>query len=274
MPSLDQLMPFYNTGVYSKDERRAPAIVDRILSMLADMRLRELEGLKRPGRLLDVGSGKGRFLSRATRRAWTARGVEPVAGSVALARSRYDVDVVEGTLQEAGFPARSFDAVTMWHVLEHLPDPRAELAEVRRVLDEDGVVALEVPNLASLQAQVGQHRWFHLMLPHHLVHFTPETLRGLLANVGFEILRLRTFSPEHGPFGMLQSMLNRMGGERDFLFHRLKRVPHRGSASALALTMAATVVGGAIAVVPASVAEIGASGAGRGGTIRIFARKR
>ncbi len=273
MPSLADLMPFYNTGIYAKDERRAPAAVDRILWLLADVRLREIEAIKRPGRLLDVGSGKGRFLSRAGHRGWRAKGVEPVAGSVALARARHGVDVIVGTLEEAAFAARSFDVVTMWHVLEHLADPRGAMAEARRLLDDGGLLALEIPNLASLQAQIGRDRWFHMMLPHHLVHFTPETLRRLLADNGFEVVRMRTFSPEHGPFGMLQSLLNRAGGERDFLFHRLKRVPHRSRPAAFAAMMTWTVVGGSIAAVPAALVEVGASWAGRGGTIRVIARK-
>lgn len=274
MPSHEQLMPFYNSGVYAKDERRAPRVVDRILSILADIRLREIEAWKRPGRLLDVGSGKGRFVWRAEKRGWTARGVEPVPGAVRLARSRYGADVVEGTLTEAKLPARSFDVVTMWHVLEHVPNPRAELLEVSRVLAEDGLLVLEVPNFASLQAWIGQDRWFHLMLPHHLIHFTPHTLRAVLADAGFGVTKLRSYSPEHGPFGMLQSILNRFGGERDFLFHRLKRVPHRGGRTASAASMAATLLGGTFGIVPAAIAESAAAWTGHGGTIRVLARKR
>jgi SAM-dependent methyltransferase len=274
MPSLDQLMPFYNSGVYAKDERPALRLADRTLSVLADMRLREIEDWKRPGRLLDVGAGKGRFVRRARMRGWTAIGVEPMPGSVRLARSRYEIDLVERTLIDAQLPARSFDVLTMWHAMEHIPDPLAELHEVSRVLADDGLLILEVPNLASFQAWIGQDDWFHLMPPHHLVHYTPHTLRAVLANAGFEVLRLHSFSPEHGPFGMLQTALNRLGGERNFLYHRLKRVPYRYRHWRLVGSMLQTVVVGAIAILPATGLELAASVARRGAVIRMFARKK
>lgn len=273
IPTLDELMPFYNAGVYTKDERRPVAALDRALSVFADMRLREIERWKKPGRLLDVGSGKGRFVWRATARGWAARGVEPVPGTVKLARSRYGVDVVEGTLIDAHFPASSFDVVTMWHVLEHVADAATELREVRRTLAPDGLLALEVPNIASLQAWLGRDRWFHLMLPHHLVHYTPATLHSVLAGAGFEVVRVRTMSPEQGPLGMLQTVLNCLGGERDFLFHRLKRMPTQGSRGSYAASMLKTAVVGPFASVPAAGAEVIASWLGHGSVIRVLARK-
>lgn len=266
-------MPFYNVGIYMKDERPPLAVLDRALSVLADMRLREIERWKRPGRLLDVGSGKGRFVWRAKARGWSARGVEPVPGTVKLARTRYGVDVVEGTLIDAHFPAGSFDVVTMWHVLEHVEDPRTELREVSRTLADDGLLALEVPNIASLQARIGGDRWFHLMLPHHLVHYTPRALRSVLASAGFDVVRMRTLSPEQGPLGMLQTVLNRLGGERDFLFHRLKRMPQQGSRGAYAASMLKTALIAPFAFLPATGAELVASWAGHGSVIRVLARK-
>jgi SAM-dependent methyltransferase len=274
MPSLDQLVPFYNVGVYAKDKRPALKVVDRTLSVLADVRLHEIEEWKRPGRLLDVGAGKGRFVQRARMGGWTAIGVEPVPGSVQLARSRYGIDLVEGTLIDAQFPARSFDVLTMWHVMEHIPDPRSELHEVSRVLADDGLFVLEVPNFASLQAWIGQDDWFHLMLPHHLIHYTPRTLRAVLADAGFEVVRSRSFSPEHGPFGMLQTALNRLGVKRNFLFNRLKRVSYRERRLSFVSSMVGTVILGAIAILPATGVELAAVGVGRGAVIRMFARKK
>jgi 2-polyprenyl-3-methyl-5-hydroxy-6-metoxy-1,4-benzoquinol methylase len=273
MPTLEQLMPFYNVGIYEKDERRPLAALDRALSVFAGMRLREIEKMKQPGRLLDIGSGKGRFVSRAQARGWKAQGVEPVPETVKLARARYGIDVVEGTLIEANFPAGSFDVVTMWHVLEHVADPGTELREVSRVLAKDGLLVLEVPNLASLQARLGREQWFHLMLPHHLVHYTPRTLRAVLAGAGFDVVRISTMSPEQGPLGMVQTLLNRLGGERDFLFHRLKRMPRQSSKAAYAASIVKTGIGGPIAILPATAAELVASWAGQGSVIRVFARK-
>jgi SAM-dependent methyltransferase len=113
-------------------------------------------------------------------------------------------------LRSAGFPDGFFDVVTMWHVLEHLPDPAAALAEARRVLQADGLLVIEVPNLGSLTFRLCRERWWPLDVPRHLLHFTPQTLGRLLDAGGFEVVRRQDFHAADAALSFI-SFVNRLG---------------------------------------------------------------
>ena len=164
---------------------------------------------RRPGRVLDVGCGDGDFLAYLQGFGWAGYGTEFSEAACALARSR-GVVVQEGSLRGAGFPEGFFDVVTMWHVLEHLPDPAAELAEARRVLRADGLLILEVPNLGCLTFRLCRGWWWPLDVPRHLLHFTPETLGRLLDAGGFEVLRRQDFHAADAALSFM-SFVNRLG---------------------------------------------------------------
>ena len=140
---------------------------------------------RRPGRLLDVGCGTGDFLLTLKQRGWNVCGTEFSDAACAMARAR-GIPVEQAELASVGFPDRYFDVVTLWHVLEHLEDPFATLAEVRRILRDDGLLIVEVPNSACLAFRLCKKDWFMLEVPQHVQHFTPHTLRSLLQRAGFE----------------------------------------------------------------------------------------
>jgi SAM-dependent methyltransferase len=154
-------------------------------------RQRALLGRK-PGRVLDVGCGDGDFLAALKQRGWEVHGVEPSPAAAALARGK-GVAVHEGELASTDFPAGSFDVVTFWHVLEHLPEPLVELAAARRLLRDDGLLVVEVPNSASVTFRLCREHWFPLSVPRHFQHFTSTTLRALLQKAGFTPVRRRDF---------------------------------------------------------------------------------
>ncbi|MEZ5988527.1 MAG: class I SAM-dependent methyltransferase [Planctomycetota bacterium] len=142
-----------------------------------------------PGRLLDVGCAAGFFLEVALERGWDAVGLEPSADIAASARERVGADRVHvGVIEEAPFPARSFDAITMWDVLEHVPDPKAFMLRVGELLEDDGVLILETQNVASRFARRMGPRWQHYKHLEHLYHFDPTTITRLLGEVGFEVV--------------------------------------------------------------------------------------
>ena len=87
-----------------------------------------------------------------------------------------------------GLPDNAFDLVILWHALEHLPDPSGALCAIRGLLRDGGRLVVAVPNLASWQARLLKARWFHLDVPRHLWHFTPETLEHLLRVTGFQVV--------------------------------------------------------------------------------------
>ncbi len=113
----------------------------------------------------------------------------------------------------------------MWHVLEHLPDPAAAIARAAELLRPGGRLLVSVPNVDSLQARLGGERWFHLDLPRHLFHFGPRSLSAMVERAGLQVARIGHFYPEMEVIGLVQTVLNRVGIERDLLYRFAKRDP-------------------------------------------------
>jgi SAM-dependent methyltransferase len=156
----------------------------------------------------------------------TVHGVELHERAARGADPRADIHIEE-RLSDVGFPSRYFDRVVIWHVLEHLVDPRETLQEVRRILKPGGRVAIAVPNFSSLQARWAKGDWFHLDLPRHLHHFSMGGLRTLVESCGFRFLEVRHLSIRQNPFGWVQSALNRTRFfPRDSLYSNLQGSPN------------------------------------------------
>lgn len=142
------------------------------------------------GALLDVGTGVGILLEVARERGFAVRGVEVSGWAAEYARKEKGLDVATGTLEEARFPDRSFDVVVVNHVLEHLPEPGTSLAEIRRILADNGLLVVGVPNAGSLMAALLGPRWSSWRPEQHAWHFTPATLSALARVAGFRVVRL------------------------------------------------------------------------------------
>lgn len=139
------------------------------------------------GRILDIGCGSGRILSRLAAEGWTARGLDISEEASRTARERYGVEVAVGTYADRHFPAESFDVVTMWNSLEHMYDPSGVLLSAGKVIAPGGRLFACVPNFASWGARWFGKNWFPLDLPRHLSHFTPESLSSMLEDAGFGV---------------------------------------------------------------------------------------
>ena len=146
--------------------------------------LDRIEKLAPRGRILDIGSAWGFFLHVCRQRGWDAWGVDPARVESEYARRRFGLPVVTGALADARFPSDSFDVVTLWHVLEHLPDPVIELNEIRRVLKPGGLLVISVPTTRSLKdfdyGPVPLHSWY----------FERTTLSALVEKTGFRVVRV------------------------------------------------------------------------------------
>jgi SAM-dependent methyltransferase len=110
-------------------------------------RARRLEAFARGGRVLDIGAGDGAFLHTLARTGrWQIDGTEISAQAVELASLQYHVALRQGALDDFQLPAQSYDVVTLWHVLEHVPDVHATLSETARLLTPGGIAVIAVPN--------------------------------------------------------------------------------------------------------------------------------
>jgi SAM-dependent methyltransferase len=161
------------------------------------------------GRLLDVGCAMGLFLKSASETGWEVVGVEPARGLCDKARELvgHRGEVICATLQEANLPAASFDAVTLWDVLEHVSDPLVFARSCAALLRPGGLLLLNVPDLDSWQARLLGTRW-PLLLPEHLNYFNRRSLRlcgerAALAWVSF-LRRNVSFSVEYALYRMAQ----------------------------------------------------------------------
>jgi SAM-dependent methyltransferase len=219
-----------------------------------------------PARLIDAGAGRGRFVAAARRAGYDATGFEPDPARAAAAAA-YEVELPVDTVETAEVEPGSVDAVTLWHVLEHTDDPDLAIARIATWLRPGGALLVGVPNLDSLQSRLGGARWYHLELPAHRTHFTPAGLDALLRRHGLEPVRTKHVMAEHNPFGMWQSLVNRVTRRPSYLFRLLRR-----EAPLDARDLAVTIL--ALPLLPVAAAlELAAGLARRGGTIAVLARR-
>jgi SAM-dependent methyltransferase len=222
-------------GLYFENPRPRPAAIrayydrgatycrfrreERVRELLWAKRLRLVARFCASGRLLDVGTGDGHFLRHAARR-FAAEGTEISRAGVLLARE-HGLEVHHGTLAELSLETGAYDAVTLWHVLEHLPDPADELVRVWRLLAPGGHLFVAVPNetrTLDLQRLLRRRRSPYLPLRPgdeiHLTHFTPRTLRALLGRQGFRVLRTGAddVDTERTPVSRARELLRRSAG--------------------------------------------------------------
>lgn len=160
--------------------------------------LLQIEKYKNKGRLLDIGCAAGFFLNYARENGWEVKGIDISDWAISIARKELELDVIQGTLPEANFPDEYFDVVTMFDVLEHLPNPSCELQIVRRILKRDGLLVVNVPNIDSFIAKINGKHWNKLIPPQHLYHFTPGHLLKMLEKGSFKILSIKTNNGDPG----------------------------------------------------------------------------
>jgi 2-polyprenyl-3-methyl-5-hydroxy-6-metoxy-1,4-benzoquinol methylase len=172
-------------------------------------------------RLLDVGCGAGAFLAKMHAATGCAvHGVDNSEAAVQTAKQMYGIDVFHGTLLDAPFADGSFDAITAWSFLEHVPNPREVVRRISRLLKPGGLCIICVPNVTSFNARVFRDRWYHLDCPRHLHLFSPETLSHLLTESGLAVDRIAF---DRSARGLVQSIRYRFGDDRVSLKHRPKR---------------------------------------------------
>ncbi len=144
------------------------------------------------GRILDVGAAAGFFLKVAKDKGWKVWGVEPSKWSAKFANENYKVNVKQGVLEEAKFSDNFFDVVTMWDVLEHVPDPTAELREIYRILKPGGLLVINYPDFGTSMAQLAGSKWWFL-LSVHLFYFDRNSLTKLLKKTSFSNIKFKPY---------------------------------------------------------------------------------
>ena len=182
---------------------------------------------KRGGAILDIGCSSGGFLGTMKRSDWKLYGIERKESTARRARATTGAEVFAGDAAEACFLPESFDVITCFDVLEHMYRPRQFMTKVLDWLKPGGILYAMLPNIDSWESRLFGTYWYGLELPRHLFHFSPASVRYLMADVGYQEVRLRTPSVAYleRSFKYLgSSLLEKMGCSR--LSHS---IPGRGS---------------------------------------------
>lgn len=146
------------------------------------------------GKLLDVGCGGGRFMRRMGRMGWEVEGIDFDDKATDKITRRYGMKTYTGDLLACRLADASYDAVTMSHTIEHLPDPEKTLNECMRILKPGGRLVVTTPNVEGAAAALFGAHWRGWEPPRHLHLFSITTLKNLLLKAGFEIGEVRTSS--------------------------------------------------------------------------------
>ena len=156
-----------------------------------------------PGRVLDIGCGRGDLAAAFVTHGWEAVGIDPSAAACAAASAR-GVDARPGTLETVELEARAYDAALFHHSLEHTDDLRRDLRAVADALRPEGTLSVTVPNFDCWQRHRFGDRWYHLDLPRHRVHFTKKGLAEALGRAGFNVESITTSTSAVGLPGTIQ----------------------------------------------------------------------
>jgi len=275
-PSAEEIRRAYDTAYYGEQEEKfSSPVIEKMLDVFRAGRARRLHRYLSPGaRVLDIGCGNGNFLQFLLRfGSYELHGVEREGKAAERAARVKGIHLKKGTLARGDFPGRTFDAVTLFHVFEHLEEPAETLDIIGEILKPGGVVVFSFPNISSLQSRLFKGRWLHLDPPRHLFFFDPDDFQRILATRGFDPLYRKFFSLEMNPFGAVQSLLNVVLKKREVLFEAFKgnrQYIQEYLPLSLALQKAFFLVAMPVFVLTDAVASL----AGRGATVEMAFGKR
>ena len=182
-PNATEIGKYYESDAYVSHNSAAVGLVNQAYKVARFFTMRRKVSLlnklaPRRGKLLDYGCGTGHFLKAAKSAGWQVSGLEPNARARDEASERLGQLIGQEGL--ASFQPGTFDAITLWHVLEHVHLLNETLAQLTALLKPDGVLLIAVPNVESLDAQHYREAWAAYDVPRHLYHFAPKTMAQLL----------------------------------------------------------------------------------------------
>ena len=192
IPDATAIGSYYQSENYISHTDNSKGLVNRLYR---SVRRKTLEGKERlvssatdvkSGTLLDIGAGTGAFIHHMQMRGWKTTGLEPDAGARQKAAELYKVELLPAENLSGAIPD-SFDAISLWHVLEHVHELHSYLEQLKKILRPRGRIFIAVPNYTSYDATVFKGYWAAYDVPRHLYHFSPGSLKQLLEQHGFKL---------------------------------------------------------------------------------------
>lgn len=210
VPDATSVGPYYQSDNYISHTNTSKGIVNRIYHLVRRTTLARKRKLVQhasglaTGKLLEIGSGTGSFLHTMKSHGWETTGLEPDAGARQIAKELYGLGLYETDLLY-GLPADSFDAITLWHVLEHVHDLSRYISQLKTLLKPAGRLIIAVPNYTAADEKVYKAFWAAYDVPRHLYHFSPRSMQVLMERHGLKVLDHRPMWYDSFYIAMLSS---------------------------------------------------------------------
>jgi len=192
IPDISSIGPYYKSEEYISHTDTSKGLINRLYQAVRKRTIRQkrklvekVTGIKQ-GSLLDVGSGTGVFASAMQQCGWKVTGLEPDsdARKIAIEVNGIKLDDINRFYE---LPDNSYDAITLWHVLEHVHDLQGYMAKLKSLLKEKGRLFIAVPNYTCKDASVYREYWAAWDVPRHLYHFSPASMKKLVEKHGMQI---------------------------------------------------------------------------------------
>jgi len=183
-PIPQDISKYYDTTDYLSHNTGDNGILGKIYSTLRNINIKRKYNLvskyNHQGNILDIGCGTGELLSFFNNKKWNAVGIEPNNSARKFAINKHGITVFDEKKLTSLTPD-TFDVISMWHVLEHVPDLHKRISQVSKLLKKDGTIFIALPNLSSPDSLKYKEYWSALDVPRHLYHFNQETFETLIS---------------------------------------------------------------------------------------------
>lgn len=219
-PSTELLTSIYSGKYWLRGKKaNSPGNLTGVVQSFNRARLaamvRPLAKRLKPGdRILEVGCGSGQLAIYLRQSGFDVEVTDISEGILSEIAKHHNIHGYCGDLNEISFDGALYNSVIFNNVLEHLEDPENNLKIASKILKQDGLIFIEVPNIDSFQFKLFRQKWFPLQLPQHLFHFSPDSLQIITQNTDLEKIWLSTFSPRVSAAGYVASLFPFLSPDR------------------------------------------------------------
>lgn len=195
VPTQDEIGVFYKSEEYISHTNTSKGLVNNLYQKVRNVTMKQKTALVKEytglpkGSLLDVGCGTGSFLHSMQQKGWSVTGLEPDADARDLAQQLHDLKVLPSH-EIFNLREDSFNAITMWHVLEHVHQLHEYVEQLKKLLTPAGKIFIAVPNYTSRDAKAYGKFWAAYDVPRHLYHFSPKSIDVLMKQHGLKVVKL------------------------------------------------------------------------------------
>lgn len=223
-PSAESMEQAYSEAYYGESDEKFRGGAGKLFQYFRKQRARRwARQFNENADILDFGCGDGSFLHHLSwQKPFSLYGFERPGKAAQRAAQHGEIYLSTDQIPKARYSKEGFNAITMFHVFEHLDNPSQTLSILGRNLAPNGLLILSFPNIHSVQARLFRSRWLHLDPPRHLFFPEIKSLKKHMEEMGFEMISQRYFCPEQNPFGGVQSFLNLFTKRRDILLEAMK----------------------------------------------------